>query len=377
MKNFEVIKDSMQKREAYLSEYACKSKYAIRKEKNNEDIRLDFSRDCDRIIHSSAYTRYMKKTQVFTNVDNDNISTRMTHVQFVSRASRVIARALNLNEDLCEAIALGHDVGHTPFGHVGEHILNEISKKELGIIFAHNLNSVRILDKIENNGKGCNLSLQVLDGIMSHNGEMVSKEYYPMKKDFKEFEREYNEALKDEMYIKTIRPMTLEGCVVRVSDIIGYIGKDIDDAVKLGILDINQIDEDIRKRLGENNQQIMNSIIIDIIEQSYEKPYIQMSDEVSSMVVRLKKFNSEMIYQKANTKEDLELYSKMFNKLYEVYKKALYENDTTNDIYSCFYNKMSDSYKEKNSKEQVVIDYLSGMTDKFIIEQYEKYIEKI
>ena len=163
---FEKVRRRMLSHEEFLSEYACKSSYIIREYPLKDDIRTGFARDIDRIIHTLAFTRYIDKTQVFTDVDDDNVSKRMTHVQFVSRASRTIARALGLNEDLCEAISLGHDIGHTPFGHVGEHILNKLSKRYLGVNFSHNLNSVRILTKIEHSGKGCNLSLQVLECIV-------------------------------------------------------------------------------------------------------------------------------------------------------------------------------------------------------------------
>ena len=181
----EIIKDikiQMLKSEDSLKSYATKSIEAVRLKEENSDIRLEYARDIDRIIHSPSYTRYIDKTQVYSYVSNDNISRRMTHVQFVSRAAKTIARGLGLNEDLCESIALGHDVGHVPFGHFGESILNEISKKRMGKCFAHNLNSVRVYKDIEKKGIGCNLTLQTLDGIMCHNGELVQKEYRPVKK---------------------------------------------------------------------------------------------------------------------------------------------------------------------------------------------------
>lgn len=370
------IKKQNDMKENLFSEYACKSNNAIRLNGIKEDIRPAFSRDVDRIIHTLAYSRYMDKTQVFTEPGNDNISTRMTHVQFVSRASRTIARALNLNEDLCEAIALGHDIGHSPFGHTGERILDEISKRELGICFAHNLNSVRVLTKVENGGIGCNLSLQVLDGIMCHNGEMVNKEYFPMNKDYNTFLDEYEKCIKNEEYIKKVRPMTLEGCVVRISDIIGYIGKDIDDAIRLGKFKEDMLDGDIAKKLGTTNRQIMNSIILDIIDQSYNKPYIQMSDKIANMVVRLKKFNYDNIYKKANNEETLKYFNKVFNKLYILYKEALKNCDASNDIYKVFLDNMSEEYLKNTKNEQIVIDYLSSMTDNYIIKQYEKYIKE-
>lgn len=376
MENFDIIKKQIIKTEKNFLPFACYSKNAIRKEDENKDIRLEYQRDVDKIIHTLTYTRYIDKTQVYSDVKNDNISRRMTHVQFVSKVSRTIARALGINEDLCEAISLGHDVGHTPFGHTGESILNDISKEKLGQIFAHNLNSVRMLTSIENNGHGCNLTLQVLDGIMCHNGEMVKNRYSPIKKDFIIFENEYNKCLKDENYIKKLIPMTLEGCVVRISDIIGYIGKDIEDAIRIGLFSTKDIPIDIKEELGTTNAQIMNTIILDIIENSYGKDYITMSDKIYELIVKLKEFNMENIYLKANSKEDIKRYKNMFNKLFNVYVKALELNKKSNNIFNVYLNSMNDEYIKNSKKEQIVIDYMSGMTDRFIETEYERYVKE-
>lgn len=375
MVDYENIIKQNEKKEKLLSPYACRSKDAIRKDKIVEDIRPAFSRDTDRIIHTLSYSRYMDKTQVYTSSGNDNISTRMTHVQFVSRASRTIARALNLNEDLCEAISLGHDIGHTPFGHTGEHILNKISKEYLGYSFLHNLNSVRVLTCIENGGIGCNLTLQVLDGIMCHNGEMINQKYYPHNKDFKKFWEDYNRCMEDEEYIKNVRPMSLEGCVVRISDIIGYIGKDIDDAVRLNKFDVEKLDTDIAKELGTTNSMIMNNIILDIVGESYNKPYIQMSEKMHDMIIRLKKFNYKNIYSKANNEENLKYFSDVFYSLFKVYLKQLNKYEQDSDIFRLFLDDMTNNYAKDTKKEQIIIDYMSLMTDSFIINQYNKYIK--
>ena len=375
MKNFNSIEKQMLKTEEKLSPFASFSKDAIRLKNEESDIRLAYERDIDRIIHTLTYTRYIDKTQVYSDINNDNISKRMTHVQFVSRAARTIARALGLNEDLCEAISLGHDVGHTPFGHTGESILNDISKEKLGQVFAHNINSVRMLMKIENRGVGCNLSLQVLDGIMCHNGEMVKNKYAPIKKDFDFFYNEYKKCLVDEDNIKKLRPMTLEGCVVRLSDIIGYIGKDIEDAKRIGMFDDRDIPLNIKETLGITNSQIMNSIILDVVENSFGKEYITMSDEVYNALVKLKEFNMQNIYLKANTKENIERYETIFNKLFKVYLTALDLNKKSNNIFKVYLCNMNDEYIKNNKKEQVVIDYMSGMTDRFIESEFERYVK--
>ncbi len=375
----EIIKDikiQMLKSEDSLKSYATKSIEAVRLKEENSDIRLEYARDIDRIIHSPSYTRYIDKTQVYSYVSNDNISRRMTHVQFVSRAAKTIARGLGLNEDLCESIALGHDVGHVPFGHFGESILNEISKKRMGKCFAHNLNSVRVYKDIEKKGIGCNLTLQTLDGIMCHNGELVQKEYRPVKKNIDIFLKEYEDCRQNEKNIKKLVPMTLEGCVVRISDIIGYIGKDIDDSRKLELFDIDTIPKEIKVTLGVSNDEIMNNIIMDIITQSYGKNYIQMSSLVYEQVLNLKKFNYENIYYKAYNDSFKIKIKDMFEKLYDVYIYSLENNDTKNDIYEVFLKKMSTKYQTETSKDQIVIDYISSMTDNFIKRQYEKYICK-
>lgn len=374
LENLNIIKENMKSNEKNLSAYACLSSDAMRRaNENDDDIRNPFQRDVDKIIHTLSYSRYSDKTQVYSDVHNDHISTRMTHVQFVSRASRTIARALRLNEDLCEAIALGHDIGHVPYGHEGEIILSRILKEKMNMSFAHNIQSVRTFTEIEKNGKGLNLTLQVLDGIMCHNGEMLDEEYYPMKKDYDEFMREYKECLIDEKKIKNIRPMTMEGCIVRISDIIGYIGKDIDDAVRLGLLEVDDIPEDIRNVLGTNNTQIMNSIILDIIKESYEKPYIKMSKEVGTAVRKLKEFNYKNIYAKASNVAVLEEYERKFRYLYDLYTAALKDKDLENDIYTVFLNKMSAKYIDNVPDQMKVVDFISGMTDNYFEAQYEKY----
>lgn len=369
------IKKVMRQSEKILGKYACRSKDAIRKFPQNEDIRLEFARDVDKIIHSQCYTRYMSKTQVFIDPVNDHISTRMTHVQYVSKAARTIARALKLNEDLCEAIALGHDVGHTPYGHFGESVLNKLSKRyNNGRCFAHNLNSVRVFSVTEKKGYSTNLTLQVLDGIMCHNGEFIQEKYTPnANKTFDMLYKEYNECLNDEEKIKRLIPMTLEGCVVRISDMIGYIGKDIDDANRLGIFSKDTLPDEVKKYLGTDNDQIMNSIIIDVIKNSYNKPYISMSKEVYNAVKILKKFNYDNIYYKAITQEDRKRYENTIETLYSVYSRALEMNDKENDIYKLYLKDMSDAYLKNNTNSQIVIDYIAGMTDNFLQRQYEKY----
>ena len=254
--DYEKVRKNMTIRNNYLCKMATKDSEAFRfKEVKDNDFRTPFFRDIDRIVYSLSYTRYMDKTQVFSFNDNDNISKRMTHVQMVSKIARTIGRALGLNEDLIEAAALGHDLGHVPFGHAGERILNEISLNNGEGYFNHNVQSVRTLMTLENNGKGSNITLQVLDARMCHNGELELEEYRPRKKDKDTFLKEYEETYKDKDMIKKLVPMTLEGCVVRVSDIIAYIGRDIEDAIRMKIINPDEIPKEISDVLGLTNRK--------------------------------------------------------------------------------------------------------------------------
>lgn len=367
-----IEKDNLLRYEKDLSPYATKSQEAIRLREEGEDMRPSFSHDADRIIYSLSFTRYMKKTQVFSFQENDHVSKRITHVLFVSKIARTIARALCLNEDLVEAIALGHDIGHTPLGHVGEYILDEISRKELNENFYHNVQSVRNFLFVENKGKGLNLTLQVLDGIMCHNGEILSPIYEPVSKTKEQFLKEYEACYKDSNVAKTIRPMTLEGCVVRICDMIAYIGRDVEDALLLGVLSKDEIPEEIAKVLGTSNREIVNSLVLDIVNQSYGKPYIKLSKEVFEALKAFKKFNYQHIYNKANSIEAIEEYRRGLNLLYRCYLKDLEEKNEKSVIYQFFLNDMNKEYRENTKKQRIVLDFLSGMTDDFFLQQVRR-----
>lgn len=373
MDYLEKAKQNFLLKEANLSEYATKSSDAIRLYSLDEDIRPNFFRDIDRIIHSLSYTRYTDKTQVFSYKENDHISKRMIHVQLVSKVARTIGRALNLNEDLIEAIALGHDIGHTPLGHEGEYILDTISQRELGETFAHNIQSVRHCMYVENKGNGLNLSIQVLDGIMCHNGEILSNKYVPMQKDKDEFLKEFENSYKDYASTKKCSPMTLEGCVVRISDIIGYIGRDIEDAITLGKIKREEIPEEISNVLGTTNKEIINIIILDIIKESMGKPYIQMSEEVYKALFALKEFNTKNIYHKSLTTEDKEYYSQGMNILFKDYLTAIENNDKNNIIYEMFLNNQSENYLKTTHPKRMVIDFIAGMTDDLFMSELHKH----
>ena len=357
-----------------LSEYACPDGGAIYLRDHQDDFRTPFFRDIDRIIYSLAFVRYSDKTQVFSFKENDHLTKRMVHIQYVAKIARTIGRALGLNEDLIEAAALGHDLGHTPFGHVGEAILNEISLENNEGYFNHNVHSVRLLMYIENYGKGLNITLQTLDAIMCHNGEFASQMYEVKKKSKEEFLSEYESCYKDRAAIKKLRPMTLEGAVVRISDLIAYLGRDIEDAKRMGLIDFSDIPLSIKENLGTSNREIVNTIVMDIINNSIGKDYIKLSDNVFKSIVELKKFNYENIYYKAYTEEEKDKLKLMLNTLFNKYMKDLENNNTDSNIIKSFLANMSDEYKNSNSNARIVIDYIAGMTDDYTLREYNNYL---
>lgn len=362
-------------RENYLSEFACQNSDAIYLKEIKPDMRPPYFRDVDRIIYSLAFTRYSDKTQVFSFKNHDHLTRRMVHVQYVSKIGRTIGRALGLNEDLIEAASLGHDLGHTPFGHFGEKILNDISLENNEGNFNHNIQSVRLLMFIENYGNGLNITLQTLDAIMCHNGEFLLGNYYPRKKTKKEFFEEFKNSYVDQSSLKKLKPMTLEGCVVRISDMIAYLGRDIDDAVRLKIIKREDIPESITKVLGSSTREIVNTIVTDIVNNSKNKDYIELSEDIYKAMVELKKFNYENIYIKAYTSEEKIYIEEMLKTLYKKYIKDLEENNEESSIIKSYLNNLTEKYKKYNTKERIVLDYIAGMTDDYCVTQYNEYIK--
>ena len=231
-----------------------------------------FIRDIDKIMHSPYFSRYADKTQVYSLFKNDDMTRRSLHVQLVSRIARSIGKALHLNLDLIEAIALGHDVGHPAFAHTGEHLLDELYSANTGRRFLHNIHSVRVLDKMH----PYNLSLQVLNGIAAHNGELELAEYHPVPvKDFAEFDAIMERCCIDRAFADKIMPCTLEGAVVRISDIIAYLGKDRQDAILAKAITATEFSE---AEIGTVNSEIVNNLIVNVIENSYGKPYIKLDE---------------------------------------------------------------------------------------------------
>ena len=311
----------------------------------------------------------MNKTQVFSFKENDNIQTRIVHVLLVSKISRTIGRALNLNEDLIEAISLAHDIGHIPLGHVGEKILNKISIKELNETFMHNIEGVRNYLYLEQDGKGANLTIQVLDGILCHNGEILSNVYQPVKKTPEEFLKNYHDAYHMHQKKISFDPMTLEGCVVKLSDVISYSGRDLEDAIRLSFIRREDIPQNITEVLGNTNHDIVNTLVCDVINNSRGCNYIKLSDEVYKALKDLVNFNYQYIYNRANSKEKIAYYEEMFNTLYYKYLNDLTEEKKDSSIYINYLNSMDQSYL-KTDKKRIVLDYLSLMTDDYFQNEY-------
>ncbi len=323
------IREQLEERETQiLSKYATLSKDSKGRERNEKpcDIRPCFQRDRDRILYSKSFRRLKDKTQVFLSPDGDHYRTRMTHTLEVSQNARTIAKALRLNEDLTEAIALGHDLGHTPFGHAGERALNDVCP--LG--FKHNEQSLRIVEKLENYGNGLNLTWEVRDGIINHEMEL--------------------------------RAATLEGRVVRLSDKIAYMHHDMDDALRGGILVESDVPSKLAKVIGYTNREWIDSFIHDIISNSMDQDDIKMSPEVENAFHELRKFMFERVYTNPIAKGQEGKVEDMIKILYQYYVDHI-------DKLPDYLKRMMDQGTEK---ERAVCDYVSSMTDRYAVAVFEE-----
>ncbi len=312
--------------EKILSPYAAKSSMSKGRAFEEEpcDIRTCYQRDRDRIIHSKAFRRLMHKTQAFISPEGDHYRTRLTHTLEVSQIARTIARALNLNEDLTEAIALGHDLGHTPFGHLGEDDLARVVPGG----FHHNIQSVRVVEKIEKNGKGLNLSYEVLDGILNHRGAGS--------------------------------PSTMEGKIVQISDKIAYINHDIDDAIRAGILTNEMLPQDCIEVLGDTHKKRIDFLIRNIIKNSLDKNDILMTKEVRTSMYNLRGFMFDNVYNSGQLSEERNKYGRFLSILYSYFIDNF---DELPQEFKDLYN----NHRETESEERVVADYIAGMTDRFAL----------
>ena len=356
---------------------------AIRRNPEKDKANLHrpaFVRDVEKIIHCPYYNRYTDKTQVFSFYKNDDISRRALHVQIVSRIARNIGVLLGLDLDLIEAIALGHDIGHTPFGHAGEDILSTLYNAHTGRFFNHNVHSVRVLDKIFN----YNISLQTLDGILCHNGELELKEYKPSTlKDFDDFDKKFEDCYIEKNASSHLIPSTIEGCVVRICDIIAYIGKDRQDALKTRVIETDDIFE--TGVIGNYNAAMINNLIVNIVENSYGKDYIKMDDSYFESLTKAKRDNYEHIYKSdAVGKKLAKIINPMFEKMYEKLLCDIKTMDKSSVIYKHhieFLNNLNRfnkgyNYLEVTELNQIVTDFIASMTDDYFIDLYEYFFPK-
>lgn len=327
-----------------------------------------FIRDIDKIMHSPYFSRYADKTQVYSLFKNDDMTRRSLHVQLVSRIARSIGKALHLNLDLIEAIALGHDVGHPAFAHTGEHLLDELYCKNTGRRFLHNIHSVRVLDKIHS----YNLSLQVLNGIAAHNGELELEEYHPVPiQDFAEFDSIMEKCCLDRAYADKIMPSTLEGAVVRISDIIAYLGKDRQDAI---LAKAAAPDDFTEEEIGTVNSEIVNNLIVNIIENSYGKPYIKLDSKHFAALKKAKAENYEKIYNRAGKITGTEGTIKpMMENVYGQLLDDVKAGNAASPIFRHHIQPLSlqSSGYEATEANQLVVDYIASMTDDYFIELHQ------
>lgn len=367
------------RKSGWVNPHRTNDEDAVRRDPSHDKSNLwrpAYVRDTEKILHLPFYNRYADKTQVFSFYHNDDITRRGLHVQLVSRIARNIGAVLGLNLDLIEAISLGHDIGHTPFGHAGEQFLDELLSAHTELHFNHNIQSARVLDVLFSR----NLSLQTLDGIISHNGEIERERYVPTNnRSFAVFDASVQACYKDPKANKELSPATLEGCVMRISDIIAYLGKDRQDAEIAHIIDKDYTFQS--KYIGNTNAPIINNLIVDIIENSYRKDCISMSPEVYQELMEAKEENSRVIYQAPKVKEEYEnTIRPMFRQLYEKLLSDVENRRKDSLIYRHHieYIEHSQSYYKAYSDYQeeepnlIVADYIASMTDDYFLALYEK-----
>lgn len=378
--SYDILKTiELDRKNGFVNPYRFNDEDAIRRVDNEKDKanlwRPTFVRDIEKVLHLPYYNRYSDKTQVFSFYMNDDITRRSLHVQLVSRIARNIGSVLGLNNDLIEAISLCHDIGHTPFGHAGERMLSDLYLNETGRYFNHNVQSVRVLDKLFER----NLTLQTLDGALCHNGEFELKEYKPqLDKTFETFDKEVELCYKEgKAEIEKLIPSTLEGCVVRICDMIAYLGKDRQDAITAKI-----IDKDYNfktEKIGTENAAIINNLIVDIIENSYGKNYIKLSDDAYNDLKTAKSENYEAIYMNKNTNTQYDAIIKpMFKDLYFKLLSDVKSKNENSIIYKHHINFIKNNVKFYNAYDylkenpnDIVVDFIASMTDDYFVELYK------
>jgi len=343
-------------------------------ERNKWDMRDAFSIDVDRILHSRAYTSYIDKTQVFYLIGHQGISHRVIHVQLLSRIARTIGRKLGLNDDLIEAIAIGHDIGHPPFGHDGESYLDEICRQVHIGRFRHNVQAVQALEVVEKDGKGLNLTLEVLDGILCHNGEMTEQSIASdLIRDFDDFDKKLQRCREGQ----SPAPATMEGCLVRVADTISYVGRDIEDAIALGIISRSDLPQEIVNILGDTNGKIVYTLVEDLIQNSGQEA-ISYSLRVFQALKELKAFNYDNIYLNEKVKKESDKIRGMYALIFASLVDAIEADDYNSPIFTQFLVQMNPEYQARHIQYEMVRDFIASLTDSaFMRLFYALYVPQV
>ncbi|MBO5646581.1 MAG: HD domain-containing protein [Clostridia bacterium] len=369
--------------EGWRNPYAARGADALRRNpaRDAENLwRPAYVRDIDKIMHSAYYNRYTDKTQVFSFYKNDDITRRALHVQLVSRIARNIGAVLGLNCDLIEAIALGHDMGHTPFGHAGEDFLDRLYYGATGRRFAHNLQSVRVLDGVF----PYNISLQTLSGIVSHNGELAQDRYEPAPLgDFAAFDADCEACRQDLSHAARLRPNTLEGCVVRICDMIAYLGKDRQDAERAGLIPPDA--PFAGGTLGTRNAEIINNLVVNIIENSYGKDHLSLDAEHFEALRAAKRDNYESIYLTGAVRERIEgavepmfeqIYAQVVRDVREGRAESVVHRHHIDFINASPYKRGAVPYGEAEDADTVACDYIASMTDDYMVDLHARLFPK-
>ena len=345
------------------------------KSENEDEMRTRFAVDRDRILYSGAYRRYHGKTQVFsfTNLIDEEMTNRNLHIAYVSQISRTIGKYLGLNTELIEAIALGHDLGHAPFGHDGEKALSN-SCVEQGIgHFHHNIESLHIVDHISRKGRGLNLSFPVRDGIISHDGEVHNTVLKPEPlKDEKRIQEYIGEKKAGKNF--SWMPGTLEACVVRITDTIAYIGQDIEDAIRYNLLKREDLPREVTEKLGNTNSQIIETLIKSVIVNSYDQDWIAFDDETSHYLLELKKFNYKHIYTDDNVKQSNAIIHRTMGMMFEKYLEDIKNGNRASKVFKHFLDFKVPEYREGFSAAEQVRDFIATMTDRYYNEEIKDYL---
>jgi dGTPase len=364
---FNIAAEVDQAEDQILSSFATRNTAAYRLfAEKKKSFRPPFALDRDRIIYSGAFRRYTGKTQVvyFASMLDEQLSSRSLHTLGVAQIARTIGRLLKLNIDLIEAIALGHDLGHPPFGHDGEKYLSQVSEKFGLGQFHHNIQSLRVVDYISKKGEGLNLTFQVREALLSHDGEVNERKLKPQpqrtESDLQDFIRRREKGEEVQLI-----PMTMEGCAVRLSDSIAYIGQDIEDAIRIGLIKRKSLPADCVRVLGDQNGAIIESLVRDVVETSNERNVIEFSETVADALFQLKQFNYEHIYRSNKLKINHERIAKGFEILFAQFLADVTKANTASPVYKDFLRGKSDRYLQSNSAALMVRDYISGMTDRY------------